>query len=318
MQYPINFHRMPTLKALFTPDVPKLVKAALVKAVKELLENKTLYQSVLIDVSGIEAEINKIKATHPALMHRSYDMVAENQRQQQPYRLKLNEARVNPWAFSTEYFIIPEAAAVIEGQTIVDLPTIHVNCANCDSSLPPHNAGYRVLEKPIPSLYFGAGQKGGNQVFSIPYHCQSCKSEPLMFMVRREGFKLTLVGRSHLKLPDIPKFIPKNETPHFRDALIAKEAGQILPALFMLRVFVEQYMRRVIKADGRITGDELGDSYAKLLDADFPKRPVSLKVIYSELSECLHAANPSVQQFDKSKQDLITHFDHLRLTPLTA
>ena len=64
-----------------------------------------------------------------------------------------------------------------------------------------------------------------------------------------------------------------------------------------------------------MSGDELADKYADLLDEEFPKKFTSLKTIYGELSEKLHNAQEDAAQFEKSEQDIKKHFDLLQHFP---
>jgi hypothetical protein len=86
------------------------------------------------------------------------------------------------------------------------------------------------------------------QIFFLAYECQSCKSFPEVFMIRREKMKLTPSGRTPIEKVEIPKFIPKAQREFFSDAIIAFNSGQILAGKFLLRTFVEQYVRDFMNA----------------------------------------------------------------------
>jgi len=138
-------------------------------------------------------------------------------------------------------------------------------------------------------------------------------------MVRREGLKLTLVGRNHFEIPQVPNTLPKEEMNYFGEAVMAFNTGSVLAGLFMLRTTVEQYMRRVLDTREKLTGDDLADRYAQRLADDFPKeRYPSFKTIYDELSACLHAADANEEQFLKSRAGIEKHFALLEHLPLKA
>jgi len=128
--------------------------------------------------------------------------------------------------------------------------------------------------------------------------------------------KLTIAGRSRFPKVDTPKILPELEKRYFRAAIIGHMADQTLAALFLLRVFIEQYMRRVTNTKERIRGEELADKYSALLAEDFPPKFNSFKRVYLELSERLHAADASAEQFEKSRKDIEDHFTQLQLLPL--
>src|SRR5260221_14079702 len=54
--------------------------------------------------------------------------------------------------------------------------------------------------------------------------------KPLCFLVRREGLKLTLVGRSQLPEIATPVFIPENLRKYYRNAIIADQTNFTLAA----------------------------------------------------------------------------------------
>jgi hypothetical protein len=199
------------------------------------------------------------------------------------------------------------------------IPTIRMACNFCDGVRLAHNSGFRDEKTLVYGVVVGNDKGQLCQVFTFPFQCQNCpkgQGEPIFYLVRREGLKFTITGRSHFAEVDIPKSFPKEESRYFRGAIIGHTAGQTLAALFLLRVFVEQYMRRVTRTTDRIRGEELVDKYSLLLPADFPPKFNSLKRVYEELSERLHSADASAEQFDSSRKDIEDHFDMLKLLPL--
>jgi len=77
-------------------------------------------------------------------------------------------------------------------------------------------------------------------------------------------------------------------------------------------------MRRTVGKAGKATGDELWKLYRARLDPDFPKSFKTLGTIYDELSEKLHNADASAEQFDQSKSEIERHFRTMALLPLIA
>jgi len=159
------------------------------------------------------------------------------------------------------------------------------------------------------------------QVWVVAYQCQSCKGEPLIFLVHREGMKLTLCGRSVMESLPVPKALPKSVAKFYSGAEIAHNAGQTLAGLFLLRTFIEQFWRQlaqsgVIALSGknpRLYADELGDAYNNTLPNDFKSRFPSLKKIYDEISDRLHSATADDGLFTKAASDIVEHFQARRL-----
>lgn len=310
-----------------TPQSPEIsydFNGALSNAWKVLLEEKNLYQSITVDTESIKVKLVELfkevrlqRSGRISAVVKGSEIHDDTEERMASYFLNFTHSQ---WVLAPEYGTQPKMRFSVTASTdeplVCRLPTIHINCKHCTSVLPPHNSGFPGIGGVVSSYDFGNHGKGVVQVFSVPYLCQSCKKEPIVFQVRREGIKLTLVGRSNLYVPTISKAIPSEESEYLRGALIASTTGNLLPALFMLRVFVEQYMRRVAKVTGRIRGEDLADEYARYLPDGFPSSLRSLKNIYEAVSECLHGANPSRDIFDKCVKDVETHFDQLKILPL--
>jgi hypothetical protein len=307
---------------------------------KELLEQKHLYQSVRIDVSGAQKIIDNIesspqvaqakkRANAPALgssgsAPRSMVVALSIQKYRNGMMDTMNAMLGAFWTFRTDactQYPSQVTEAKNENPTEFVLPTIRVTCIQCDAITPPHNSGFRGQSEEFKSISFFREKNGERipcQTLLFPYQCQSCKKEPLVFLVHRDGLKLTLAGRSHFEIVPVPKSIPKTEKEYYSDAVVAYNTGNVLAGLFLLRTLIEQYMRRVLSVTGKLSGDDLSDQYAKLLDDEFPQRHPSLKVIYEELSAKLHLAEKSADQFIKSREDIDRHFELLTHLPLKS
>jgi hypothetical protein len=161
---------------------------------------------------------------------------------------------------------------------------------------------------------------------STRMQCQSCKTEPLVFLIRRRGGKLTLAGRSRIENISAPAFLPKHVREFYSDAVIAFNSGKPLPGLFMLRVVIEQFWselerRRVfIVSDerDRLHADRLADAYNDILPPEFRDRFPSLGKIYKDISERLHNATADTELFEKSEREIVQHFDARRVMKLDA
>lgn len=149
----------------------------------------------------------------------------------------------------------------------------------------------------------------GFQLFSILLQCQRCMGKPEAVLIRREGWRLHLHGRSPMEYVDMPKCIPKEEQNLYRDAIIAAHGGKILAALFYLRVFIEQFARRVIGETGRRFGVELMEEYGKTLPVPQRDTMPSLREWYEKLSAPIHAAKEDARLFEEAKEAILQHFD---------
>src|ERR1700761_9572129 len=111
----------------------------------------------------------------------------------------------------------------------------------------------------------------------------SAAPAPEAVLIRREGWRLSLHGRSPMEHVDVPRCIPKEERHLFRDAIIAGHGGKTLAGLFYLRAFIEQFARRIIGETGRRPGNEIVDDYGKTLSEQYRGLMPSLREWYGKL-----------------------------------
>lgn len=186
----------------------------------------------------------------------------------------------------------------------ITLPTIKTFCPNPTCSrIEPFN--------PRPDAHATMNHLANGkvqQIFVLEYECQSCKGLPTVFMIRRDGMKLFLEGRSPIEHVEVAKVIPKTQRKYISDAIVAHNSGQTLAGLFFLRTFIEQYARE-LSTNPSLPPDELIENYMKPLPDDFKSRFPSLGKIYSDLSGAIHNADASVELFNKTITDLNEHFE---------
>ena len=153
------------------------------------------------------------------------------------------------------------------------------------------------------------------QIFVLSFLCQSCKSVPEVFLVRRHGTKLTISGRSPIEHVYVPPVVPKPVRSFYSGAVVAHQSGQTLAGNFLLRTMIEQWARSKAPS-GDPHADLVLDSYMDSLPEDFKSRFPSLRSLYTELSDDIHAATGSAELFDKACTQIVEHFDARRLYKL--
>ena len=281
-------------------------------ALKQLLSKKHLYQSVPVDTTCAELEIKRRFTERAKIL---------------PVGAHLNEQRVTErdvYAYvHAEWFLEPAVEgmtgarplrAVPKPETELRLPIVECFCAekSCDQIRPFHAvSGFCKIQTSI--------EVPNEQWLFLSYQCQACKGTPVRFLVRRSGCRVTLSGRDPIEAVQVPSIIPKAHAKHLRDAIIAHQSGQTLAGLFLLRVFIESYWKRLepvtaaLAKNARPSGDEFGTAYNSTLPTDFKSRFPSLPDVYSNLSAAIHEANPSTELFQQSYDMIVEHFDALRL-----
>lgn len=280
------------------------VKTAIQSLVKTLLEQKHLYQSVDIDPSRVSEPL--LARTHPAVKDTAT-------------RLSPNVAYWGIFVDETAP-TLTEAVSAFTNKGANNLsirvqwsaPDLKLFCEVC-GRLEPYNRVTSTnmltrLDSAAPGVLHGGKL---HQVFGLTYLCQSCKSVPEVFLIRRKGLKLTLCGRAPMEHAPVPKCIPKEIKSYYSGAVVAHQAGQTLSALFMQRTACEQWAR--LYADPSDKADAALDKYAATLPSDFRDRFPSLKDVYSRLSAAIHKADPNVELYESTLDELEQHFDARRL-----
>ncbi|HEY3389390.1 MAG TPA: hypothetical protein VGK38_07460 [Prolixibacteraceae bacterium] len=191
-------------------------------------------------------------------------------------------------------------------------PTIKTYCSKC-GRIEPYNLihGENVINSELPGPVIV-------QVFFLTYQCQSCKGVPEVFLVRREGMSLSIDGHSPIEFVTVEKYTPKQFRKYISGAIVAKNSGEVLAGNFLLRTFIEQYVRSLSKTPRSENMQELFAEYSKDLPISLKERFASLNNIYDKLSEDIHFALGSKETFDKALADINEHFDAKRLYKLIA
>lgn len=154
------------------------------------------------------------------------------------------------------------------------------------------------------------------QVFVASFLCQSCKSVPEVFVLRRAGRRLSICGRAPMERVDVPRVIPRILTKHYSSAVVAHNSGQSLAGNFLLRTLIEQWARNCVSNAMKLKADEILDAYMASLPEDFRSRFRSLRDLYGQLSSDLHTAVGDPQLFEQSLSIIEEHFDARRLYKL--
>ena len=246
-----------------------LFRANIKKSIIELLENKQLYQNIDINHKNIESFISKQKDERVRRILKSFPSNRGISAKESDELLKDNlnkyfsEISGYPWHVVAE----PDenshqsAEQIIKDNYIrVVLPTINIVCKKCKVHPMPHNPiNIEHYQNQLTLLRTHPPQNDIHQLLILPYQCQKCKGEPLIFMIKRTNQKMQLVGRSQFSLVLISKSIPKEESKYYNEAIIAFRAGKTLAAIFYLRTMIEQYLRRILHVKDRISGEDLAE-----------------------------------------------------------
>jgi hypothetical protein len=270
-----------------------LLKWRLSGALKRLLVERHLYQSVTIELT--DDVLNGLVTRATLTAHFSYV---------DPRRLfKMTWSLVAggsaPQNFSG-YHLRP--------------PDVKLFCIRCDRREPFNLAAVNELVSRLGGLA-ADGHVGTTQVFALTYLCQSCKGVPEVLLVERTDNKLRLTGRSPMEKIEVPSNVPSQVRKYFAGALLASQANQSLPANFMLRTTIEQWARWFAreKVQGVSEADRVLDAYMELLPKGFKDHYPQLPEWYEKLSADIHMATGSKEVFEQASSAMLNHFEALRV-----
>lgn len=267
--------------------------------VKELLEQRHLYQSIIIDSDIAASELEGLSTDQARLVRAGASEYAES------------------W-WEVEPPTLPGGPPMRRITDRPDRPHLHVDsaklfCTACDRR-EPYNLVYADdLYDSIRKVGVKTSSGRPEQMLVLAYLCQACKKRPETFLVFRYGRKITFVGRHPMEHVEVPSVIPKSQRRAYSDAVVAYQAGQILPALFMLRTVIEQH---AVDTVGRREGeraDQLVDRYMQALPEPVRAHFTSPREIYLRLSAAIHAASADAPLFERSTNEIVRHFDACRL-----
>lgn len=269
-------------------------------ALRELLERKHLYQNVPVNL-GVST---------------NFEAAAKVPKERKVSAVELGAGlQDRAWSiFGSQTIDYSARVGSLAGVKLdewlrVSAPDLRLYCAAPCKRLEPFHAA------DCTDVFSGNESQPMRQIFVLRYVCQSCRGEPTVFLVRREGLKLTLAGRSPIEHVDVPREIPRQVAGYYSGAVVAHQCGQTLAGNFLLRTLVEQWLRSFQPA-AKMRAEAALDWYYSNLPEDFRQRFPSLRTIYEKLSMDIHAAGGNAKVFDDQSARIVKHFDAWRLYEL--
>lgn len=258
-------------------------------AIKALLEDKFLYQNVKINAEECQQMFSK-RLKQNEFKERFEDVTR-----------KFRDSSLE-FGFKTE-----QGFNCLISHGVHPPETVNTTCERCKSVTPHNPQRYQCFDGFL-------GDRGYDETIALQMQCQKCKRGCLTVLIRREGLRLQLVGRSQVDryAADIEMQYVKDDTriiSFFEDAMMAERTGSHIAAICLLRVAIEQYMRSIVHGEKlRLTGDALYEKFDATLPNDFPRdRVANLNTVYGRLSEVMH--DPSSYK----EGEFMTLFDKVRV-----
>lgn len=285
-----------------SPEAELLAQEAIEDAISVLLERKGLYQKVDVAFERLSNHLDSIKAPS--------------------FQTFIGEFSTRPWVpvsqdvtkenhARAEFFCgvgdSPLSASSDQLKLAFYLPSIKLYCADCKDEH-TFSSVTAMWWDGFADCYPRYGAKT-QQIFNLTYTCVKCRNNPISFMLKRDGLRLTLCGRSERLSIEVPSLIPKALRDVIRDAKSAVAENDLPAGFYHLRTFVEHYMKSClgIPVAQRITGEDLGAKYNASLDSRMSSGLPSMPSLYERSSRFMHERSGSDEDFNALMESVEGH-----------
>lgn len=196
-----------------------------------------------------------------------------------------------PGLFRDQRWTILHHAAQKSGAICVGLHRITLVCYACGKAQ-PHDClsatEFPPKRTPEPAATV--------QEWCLSWSCNDCDSVT-SFLVRRKGWKLTLCGRSPAEPFELDRIFPKDEARYFGQSIQAARCNHLLAATCVLRIAIEQFMRRRTSLEKSTEAKEIVKAYGGTLPPELSSFIPSLGECYADLSAMIHAAHEDADAY---------------------
>jgi hypothetical protein len=285
-----------------SPEAELLLQDAIADALSMLLARKGIYQKIDVLLDRLSSHLDSIKSTSLQTLSAEF-----SKRPWVPVSqdvIKENHARA-------EFFCgvgdSPLSASSDQLKLAFYLPSIKLHCTDCRDEH-TFSSVTAMWWDGFANCYPRYGAKT-EQIFNLTYNCVRCKNNPVSFLVKREGLRLTLCGRSERLSIEVPSVIPKSLRDVIRDAKSAAAENDIPAGFYHLRTFVEHYMKSClgIPIIERISGEDLGMKYNASLDARMSSALPSMPLLYERTSKYMHERSGTGEEFNTLIESIEGH-----------
>lgn len=285
-----------------SPEVELLTQEAIGEALALLFSSRGLYQKVEVSLDPIQNYLDSVRSGNAKAI--------------------LAEFSKRPWVpVSSDAPDMDRKRAlffcgIVDGELsdpndlrplAFPLPAVKLPCAKCrgDQSFTSKTV---LWWDGLTGVYPRLGERT-SQIFCLTYQCVHCSDSPITFLVRREGLRLLLCGRSERLRVRVPDAIPRDLRPIVADALSAANESDVFAGFYHLRTFCEHYMKQCLgmPSDARITVEELGKQYNDGLDPRMTSSMPSIKSICERASRFMHERSGTREQFSAMLEEVEGH-----------
>ena len=285
-----------------SPESELLMQEAIGDAFVILVSAKGLYQKLEPKLDRIATHLESIKSPNGAAITAEF-----SKRPWVPVSAdvsKENRARAEFFCGVTDS---PLSAPSDEIKLSFPLPPVKLFCSVCKDEH-TFSSITAMWWDGFADCYPKIGERT-EQIFNLTYNCGHCKNNPICFLIKREGYRLTLCGRSERLFVKVARTIPKSLQPILRDAIGAANENDLAAGFYHLRTFSEHYMKHCLQVPiaERITGDDLGAKYNATLDTRMSAGLPSMPSLYDRASKFMHERTGSADDFSSLLEEIEGH-----------
>jgi hypothetical protein len=297
-----------------SPALETTARLAVEGAMRELVTNKLLYQKVEVDLGGLPAALKKAGVEITA------EKLAELQR----------EVSLRPWKLETRHFgDDPRTAEILRFASVgcqpleteqgnrnlhFYVPSVPLWCRVCKRET-TFIGIVGSSEQGLGHQYPRRSDRGTEQVYTITYRCEVCRSVLHAVLVRREGMRLHLCGFAPRREQRAARSVPKALEPILMDADNAVAEGDLFAGYYHLRTMLEHHIKGSlgINPDVQMRGEDLVAQYNAMLPNGLKEMLPSLKTAYEKLSQALHSRAGSYEDYTAHQTSICDHLEGVSL-----
>lgn len=297
-----------------SPTLERTARKAVEAAMRDLVQEKLLYQKVTVDLAGLAEALTK------ANVKTAPEKIAALQA----------EISVRPWRLETHHMgDDPQHAEIHKlartgGQAIgtpieqMNLhfyaPSVRLACRVCKTKatfIALMGSHERKLSYPFPR----ATQRGIEHIYTVFYRCETCREVIHASLIRREGIRLHLCGFAPRREQAAARSVPKSVERILCDASNAVAEGDVYAGFYHLRTMIEHYIKVScgIPLELQMRGEELISKHNSNLPIHLRSALPSLAVAYEKLSIHLHARTGDANEFSTHLNSICDHIEGVAL-----
>jgi len=325
-----------------SPTLETEARKAIEVAIRDLIENKSLYQKVEVDLGGLKAALIALEEKFVADFDSekkkrgmSGIQLAASEKKakaewQDHIHAAMNEVAQRPWDLVTRHqgddpttaSIMSHARAGTQplGTPNVDrnlafyLPSVQLYCGHC-KAITSFSAHVGSSQGGFGHPFQKSKKGKKEQIFVAFYRCERCKDRISTVLIQRKDLKLHLCGFAPRKEQQPGRAVPAHLAPILLDADNAVAEGDVFAGFYHLRTLVEHYLksRQGIGVEVQIRGEELLEKHYSSLPEHLRSILPSLTNAFTELSGDLHARKGNTEDYLRLRTVVFDHIDGVAL-----